>query len=102
MYKGNVIKTVNMMNQTLAEQFPDSAKLKLAQDSIDKQLKSFEAKLWLAKDTVQTVANAKNKKATKSSARTTARSNNSSSNTKKSAAKSSNTSSSPTKSVRRK
>ena len=110
MYKGDIIKTVNMMNQTLAEQFPDSAKLKHAQDSIDKQLKNFEARLWLPKDTVQTVANAKNKKetkakqdntSTKSSARAS-RSNASSNNsTKTSAAKTSKASSTPTRSVRR-
>jgi len=100
MYKGNVIKTVNMMNQTLAEQFPDSAKLKYAQDSIDKQLKSFEARLWHSKDTVKTVLNT-NKKETKSSTRAS-RSNNNSSNAKSKSSTPKNTSSSPTKSVRRK
>ena len=112
MYKGDIIKTVNMMNQTLAEQFPDSAKLKYAQDSIERQLKDFEARLWIAKETEQTTANAKNKKEapkteTKSTSARASRSNanaTKSSATKTSApkAKATSTSSSPTKSVRRK
>jgi len=112
MYKGDIIKTVNMMNQTLAQQFPDSAKLKYAQDSIEKQLKDFETRLWIAKKTEQTTANA-NKKEDKATTKTDtkpptrasrANSNTStkSSATKSSTSKVSSSSSSPAKSVRRK
>jgi len=109
MYKGDIIKTVNMMNYTMAQQFPDSAKLKHAQDSIEKQLKDFEKQLWIAKKKEQTaVAGTKNKKeekATKTDTKSPARATRSSANVKSSASKSSSpktTSSSPTKSVRRK
>lgn len=105
MYKGDIIKAVNLMGQTLAEQFPDSTKFKLAQDSIERQLKNFEAKLWLPKDTVKTVttnANAKNqntsKKTSARAARTSTNANNSKSTTK---TKTSNAASTPTRSVRR-
>ena len=104
MYQGNIIKSVNMMGQTLSQQFPDSTKLKLAQDSIERQLKDFEARLWLPKDTVKTVVtNAKNKNtSTKTSARAARTNTNTGSNsTKASTSKAAKTSSSPTKSVRR-
>ncbi len=105
MYKGDIIKTTNMMNQTLAEQFPDSAKYKHAQDSIDKQMKNFEAKLWLPKDTAKVVADTKEKKTKtdNTSVRASRSSNSGGSSTKSSAPKTSSpkASSTPTKSVRR-
>ena len=109
MYKGEIIKTVNMMNHTLAEQFPDSALYKQAQDSIEKQLKNFKERLWAPKDEELATANVKGKKEskakkeTKSSARASRSST--SSSVKSSTPKSSSTktsSSSSAKSVRRK
>ena len=67
MYDGEIIKTVNLMNQTLIQQVGDDPDaLKLAQDSIETQLKEFEKQLWFQPDTT-TVAN--NKKAKNTSAR---------------------------------
>ncbi|MDR1368740.1 MAG: gliding motility protein GldN [Dysgonamonadaceae bacterium] len=62
MYKGDIERTTNMMNRTLAEEVNnDPEKLKLAQDSIEKQLKFFEEKLWVPEDTTAT-ANKKDSK----------------------------------------
>jgi gliding motility associated protien GldN len=55
MYTGEIIKTVNMMGKSLAQEVgddPDS--LKHAQDSIESQLKSFDDKLWVYNDSVRT------------------------------------------------
>ncbi|MCL2649657.1 MAG: gliding motility protein GldN [Candidatus Azobacteroides sp.] len=113
MYQGDIIKTMNMTNQTLAQQFPDSAKLIHAQDSIERQLKDFEARLWLPKDTVQKVmANEKTKKVsqTKTGGAADTRSairgahSNANTNTTKTSApktKTEKASSTPTRSVRR-
>ncbi len=62
MYEGEIVKTTNMMNRSLAQEVGnDTTKLKLAQDSIEKQLKFFEQKLWVPEDTTA-VANKKNSK----------------------------------------
>ena len=67
MYKGEIIKTVNLRDLSLAEQVGEddpellSEKLKLAQDSIENQLKVFRNQLWVQPDTTQ-VANSKNAK----------------------------------------
>ena len=62
MFQGEIIKTSNLLNHTLAQQAGDSPdSLKLIQDSIEKQLKAFETNLWLVKDTT-TVTNKKGKK----------------------------------------
>ena len=62
MYSGDIIKTVNMRNQTLAQQVGnDPAALKHAQDSIEAQLQFFRKQLWVQPDTTTTVTN--NKKA---------------------------------------
>ena len=56
MYDGEIIKTVNLMNQTLAQQVGDDpAALMLAQDSIETQLKAFEKQLWFQPDTTKIV-----------------------------------------------
>ena len=63
MYKGNIVKTVNMRDQSLAQQVGDDPeRLKLAQDSIENQLKAFRKQLWVQPDTVQAVANKNAKK----------------------------------------
>jgi gliding motility associated protien GldN len=72
MYSGEIIKTVNLLNQTLVQQVGnDPEVLKLAQDSIENQLKAFEKQLWIQEDTTKTAA-ASNKK--EKPAKTTAKS----------------------------
>ena len=107
MYKGDIVKTVNMKDQSLAQQVGDDpVRLKHAQDSIENQLKTFKERLWVHSDTTQQVAATnKGKKGTP-----TSRSTSSSSSVKKEsaqkeekpkAAKAAKTSTSPTKTVRR-
>ena len=65
MYEGGIVKTTNMMNRSLAQEAGgDPKKLKLAQDSIENQLKFFEEKLWVPEDTT-TVVDKKGKKVAK-------------------------------------
>jgi gliding motility associated protien GldN len=48
MYDGEIVKTVNLRNQSLAQQVGnDPETLKLAQDSIESQLKAFNKNLWV-------------------------------------------------------
>ena len=62
MYDGSIVKTTNMMNRSLMQEAGnDPKKLKLAQDSIETQLKFFEEKLWIPRDTT-TVAKKGSKK----------------------------------------
>ena len=54
MYQGDIVKTVNMRDESLAEQVGnDPELLKLAQDSIENQLKAFRDQLWVQPDTTQ-------------------------------------------------
>ena len=70
MYDGEIVKTTNMMGQSLAQQVGnDSLALKNAQDSIEKQLKFFERKLWIEKDTTQLATTKSKKTSAKSSAK---------------------------------
>ena len=63
MYSGDIIKTVNMRNQTLAQQVGnDPEALKHAQDSIENQLKFFEKQLWVQEDTTTLATNKKGTK----------------------------------------
>ena len=56
MYEGDIVKTVNMRDQSLAQQVGDDPDmLKLAQDSIESQLKTFREQLWIQPDTTQVV-----------------------------------------------
>lgn len=105
MYQGDIIKTVNLKDQSLAQQVGDDPeKLKLAQDSIENQLKAFREQLWVQPDTTQVATNNKNVK--KGNVKTV---NNKTESTKKEkeekpkTAKSekSSTPATPTKSVRR-
>jgi gliding motility associated protien GldN len=75
MFKGEIIKTTNLFNHTLAQQFSDNPEaLKRAQDSIEIRLKSFEQELWVKKDTVESSKNdskkAPKEKSTRSAAST--------------------------------
>lgn len=63
MYSGDIIKTVNLKNQSLQEQVgSDPDVLKHAQDSIESQLKFFRKQLWVQADTTTVPANKKEKK----------------------------------------
>ncbi|GHT68869.1 hypothetical protein AGMMS50239_34760 [Bacteroidia bacterium] len=103
MYSGDIIKTVNMKNQTLAQQVGSEPEaLKHAQDSIESQLKFFQKQLWVQEDTTTVASNKKEKKTA-----TVKASRGSSNNTEKTKeekapkAKAEKSSSTPTKSVRR-
>jgi len=63
MYTGDIVKTVNLRDQSLAQQVGDDPeKLKLAQDSIENQLKAFKKQLWVQPDTTQVTTNKSGKK----------------------------------------
>ena len=47
LYDGEIYKTRNLRNLSMAQQFPDRDKLRHAQDSIQHQLDTFEDKLWV-------------------------------------------------------
>lgn len=67
MYSGDIIKTVNMKNQTLAQQVGSEPEaLKHAQDSIENQLKFFKKQLWVQEDTTTVATGKKEKKTTAS------------------------------------
>ncbi|MDH6312357.1 gliding motility associated protein GldN [Parabacteroides sp. PFB2-10] len=65
MFKGDIIKTENLMNRTLAQMYPEPDSMALARDTIEKQLVQFNEQLWFQPDTTQVT----DAKATKSSAR---------------------------------
>jgi uncharacterized membrane protein YukC len=53
MYSGEIVKTTNLMNLSLAQQVgADPDTLKMAQDSIENQLKTFNKNLWVYSDTI--------------------------------------------------
>ncbi len=97
MFKGEIIKTTNLLNYTLAQQFGDNPDtLKMAQDSIEKQLKLFEQKLWIEPDTAKVVSSKDKKKDdNKSSSKGSTR------EPKQQKIKSESSSPSPSRSVRR-
>ncbi len=47
MYKGEIYKTQNLRNLSMAQMFPDAEDLKRAQDSIDTRLREFGKNLWV-------------------------------------------------------
>lgn len=47
LYDGEIYKTRNLRNQSLAQMFPDEDDLKRAQDSIDNHLKNYGKDLWV-------------------------------------------------------
>ena len=97
MYDGEIVKTVNLKNQSLAQQVgSDPEVLKLAQDSIENQLKFFEKQLWVPEDTTTVVDKKDKEKKT-----TSARNSKSKEKEAKPKAAKEEKSSSPTRSVRR-
>lgn len=113
MYEGEIVKTTNLMNRTLAQQYGDSAQaLKHAQDSIEAQLKFFEEQLWVKIDSSLITNNKKKSKKDKdtvsssdSTATSTSSNKRGNSSQKQKATKTkapkAEKSSTPTKSVRR-
>ena len=97
MYHGDIIKTVNMRDLSLVQQVGDDPELlKLAQDSIENQLKAFREHLWFKPDTTTQVAAVKSNKKVSSSRTTPA-----AKPAKQKQEKTPSTSSSATRSVRR-
>ena len=47
MYKGKIYKYKNLRNLSMQQMYPDSTKLKQAQDSIEKRLASFDSNIWV-------------------------------------------------------
>lgn len=47
LYDGEIYKTRNLRNQSLAQMFPDEDDMKRAQDSIDNHLRSYGKDLWV-------------------------------------------------------
>lgn len=47
MYEGEIYKTRNLMNKSMQQLYPDPEAMKLAQDSIQKRLDSFDDRLWV-------------------------------------------------------
>lgn len=47
MYKGDIYKTRNLRNQSMAQMYPDPDDLKRAQDSIQNRLVTYDDKLWV-------------------------------------------------------
>ncbi|MCL1938319.1 MAG: gliding motility protein GldN [Candidatus Azobacteroides sp.] len=65
MYSGDIVKTTNLMNRSLAQErgSDDPEALKQAQDSIESQLKTFRQNLWVYNDS--TFSKGENAKAAK-------------------------------------
>lgn len=66
MFKGDIIKTQNLMNQPLQAYCPTPDSLKNEQKRIEGQLVAFEESLWFHPDTTQVVDEKADKKAKKS------------------------------------
>lgn len=65
MFKGDIIKTQNLLNQPLQAYCPTPDSLKNEQARIEKQLVSFEDSLWMKPDTTVQVATKEAKKSQK-------------------------------------
>lgn len=63
MYEGDIYKTRNLRNQSMAQLYPDPDAMSRAQDSIQKRLTTFEDKLWVADR--EEIIGGKNKKNSK-------------------------------------
>lgn len=61
MYEGDIYKTRNLKNQSMAQMYPDADELRKAQDSIQARLTNFENKLWVP-DREDIIGQPKNKK----------------------------------------
>lgn len=69
MFTGEIIKTENLMNRTMRELYPEPDSLKMAQDTIEKQLTVFNESLWFQPDTTSVQATADGAKTTKTTSR---------------------------------
>lgn len=47
MYQGDIYKTKNLRNLSMAQMYPDPDEMKAAQDSIDKRLRTYGSNLWM-------------------------------------------------------
>lgn len=116
LYDGDIYKTRNLKNRSLAQLYPDPDNLKRAQDSIQASLDSFENKLWVpsrdeilaAREAREALAAANDSTSVGESTGNTTRSRATRRSTKRSSKKikkprqsGGNSSSSPTRSVRR-
>jgi len=61
-FDGEIYKTTNMKNLTLAQIFPSDTLVKKEQKVIEAQLKQFNSSLWAVNDSVQIAENTKGKK----------------------------------------
>ncbi len=68
MYEGDIYKTRNLKNKSMTQLYPDPDQRKLAQDSIQNRLTSFDKKLWVPDREDVFAANAKGKKGNASAA----------------------------------
>jgi gliding motility associated protien GldN len=102
MYDGEIVKTVNLMNMSLAQEVGENPEaLKVARDSIEAQLKGFEKQLWFQPDTTQIAVDDKKEKKAASSARRTTKVEKPKAEKAEKPKSSEKSSSSPTRSVRR-
>lgn len=71
MYEGEIYKTRNLKNKSLMQLYPDPEEMTKAQDSIQRRLDSFEAKLWVP-DREEIIAQKSSGKSKKGNAETVA------------------------------
>ncbi|MGM9759171.1 MAG: gliding motility protein GldN [Parabacteroides sp.] len=71
MFKGDIIKTQNLLNQPLQAYCPTPDSMKQEQDRIEGQLVAFEKALWIQPDTTQQEVDPKVAKKAKKSVRST-------------------------------
>lgn len=74
MYEGEIYKTCNLKNKSLMQLYPDPEEMTKAQDSIQRRLDSFEAKLWVP-DREEIIAQKGSGKSKKGNAETVAADN---------------------------
>lgn len=65
MYQGDIYKTRNLRNRSMAQLYPDPEKRKQAQDSIQNRLTQFDKNLWVPDREEIIASNAKSKKSKK-------------------------------------
>jgi gliding motility associated protien GldN len=104
MFEGEIIKTENLMNKTLREDYPSPDSLRLAQLEIEQQLENFHQSLYWQPDSNQIVDPKEAKKAAKAAAKASRRSTTTSKKESqpKAASAAKPNSSAPVRSVRRK
>lgn len=68
LYKGDIYKTRNLKNKSMTQLYPDPDQRKVAQDSIQQRLTSFDQKLWVPDREEILASNTKSKKGVKADA----------------------------------